>query len=64
MKVMLLDDLPEAMEQFAEACADIDDVSIVARFTDGLEAIAYAEKSSVDVAILDVEMPVLRWGKD
>lgn len=59
MRVMLLDDLPQAMEQFAEACADMDDVSIVARFTDGLEAIAYAEKSSVDVAILDVEMPVI-----
>lgn len=59
MRVMLLDDLPEAMEQFAEACAEIDDVSIVAQFTDGLDAIAYAEKQPIDVAVLDIEMPVI-----
>lgn len=54
-----MDDLPEAMEQFEEACVEIEDAKIVARFTDGLEAIAYAQQSSVDVAILDVEMPVI-----
>ena len=54
-----MDDLPEAMEQFKEACADMDDIGVVAQFTDGLEAIDYAEKNPVDVAILDIEMPVI-----
>lgn len=54
-----MDDLPEAMEQFKEACADMDDIDVVAQFTDGLEAIDYAEKNPADVAILDIEMPVI-----
>lgn len=57
MRIMLLDDLPEAMEQFEEACREIEDARIVAKFTNGREAISYASKEPVDVAILDVEMP-------
>lgn len=59
MRVMLVDDLPEAMEQFKEACADLDDIEFVGEFTDGMEAISYASHNVVDVAILDVEMPVI-----
>lgn len=59
MRVILVDDLPEAMEQFREASIDIDDIEVVGEFTDGLEAIHFAEKFPVDIAILDVEMPVI-----
>lgn len=59
MRVMLVDDLPEAMEQFKDACADLEDIEVVGEFTDGMEAITFAQQTTVDVAILDIEMPVI-----
>ena len=59
MKVMLLDDYPEAMEQFKEACVNVEDLDFVGEFTDGLEAIEFVQQTEVDVAILDIEMPVI-----
>ena len=57
MKTILVDDMLLDMQLFELKCADVPDFEIVGKFTNPLEAIAYAEKNVVDFALLDIDMP-------
>lgn len=57
MKTILVDDMLLDMQLFELKCADVTDFEIVGKFTDPLEAIAYAQENVVDFALLDIDMP-------
>lgn len=57
MKTILVDDMLLDMQLFELKCRDVPDFEIVGKFTDPLEAIAYAEENVVDFALLDIDMP-------
>ena len=57
MKTILVDDMLLDMQLFELKCADMPDFEIVGKFTDPLNAIAYAEENVVDFALLDIDMP-------
>lgn len=57
MKTILVDDMLLDMQLFELKCADVPDFEIVGKFTDPMEAIAYARENVVDFALLDIDMP-------
>ena len=57
MKTILVDDMLLDMQLFELKCADVPDFEIVGKFTNPLDAIAYAEENVVDFALLDIDMP-------
>lgn len=57
MKTILVDDMLLDMQLFELKCKDVPDFEIVGKFTDPLEAIAYARENIVDFAMLDIDMP-------
>lgn len=57
MKTILVDDMLLDLQLFELKCADMPDFEIVGKFTDPLEAIAYAREHIVDFAVLDIDMP-------
>lgn len=57
MKTILVDDMLLDMQLFELKCKDVPDFEIVGKFTDPLEAIAYAQEYAVDFALLDIDMP-------
>ena len=57
MKTILVDDMLLDMQLFELKCADVPDFEIVGKFTNPLEAIAYARENVVDFALLDIDMP-------
>lgn len=57
MKTILVDDMLLDMQLFELKCADVTDFEIVGKFTDPMEAIAYARENVVDFALLDIDMP-------
>lgn len=57
MKTILVDDMLLDMQLFELKCADVPDFEIVGKFTNPLEAIAYAKENVVDFALLDIDMP-------
>ncbi|MBO5130141.1 MAG: response regulator [Oscillospiraceae bacterium] len=57
MKTILVDDMLLDMQLFELKCTDVPDFEIVGKFTDPLEAIAFAREHVVDFAMLDIDMP-------
>lgn len=57
MKTILVDDMLLDMQLFELKCAGVPDFEIVGKFTNPLEAIAYAQTHVVDFALLDIDMP-------
>ena len=57
MRTILVDDMILDLRLFELKCADMPEFEIVGKFTDPLEAIAYARENTVDFAVLDVDMP-------
>lgn len=57
MRAMIVDDEPLAIERFCQICREIDGIIIAGCFDDGDKALQFAEKETLDVAILDIEMP-------
>ena len=57
MKTILVDDMLLDMQLFELKCADVPDFEIVGKFSNPLDAIAYAEEYVVDFALLDIDMP-------
>ncbi|MEO8649814.1 MAG: response regulator [Acidobacteriota bacterium] len=65
MKVVLVDDNPE-MSQLLGAVGEIEGVETLS-FTSSLDALKYLAENEADIAILDLELPVidgLRLGKE
>lgn len=57
MKTILVDDMLLDMQLFELKCKDVADFEIVGKFTDPVEAIAFAKENIVDFAMLDIDMP-------
>ncbi|MCE5236387.1 MAG: response regulator [Clostridiaceae bacterium] len=57
MRTILVDDMALDMQLLELKCADMPDFEIVGKFTDPMEAEAYAQKHEVDFAMLDIDMP-------
>ena len=57
MKTILVDDMALDMQLFELKCADMPEIEIVGKFTDPLEAVAYASTQEVEFAMLDIDMP-------
>ncbi len=57
MKTIMVDDMALDMQLLELKCADLPDFEIVGKFTDPLEAEAYAKTHEVDFAMLDIDMP-------
>lgn len=57
MKIILVDDMLLDLQLFELKSAGIPDFEIVGKFTDPMEAIAYAQSHVVDFALLDIDMP-------
>lgn len=59
MNVILVDDNPVELKLFEVECGGTPDFAVTAVFSRAPEALAYAEKNRVDVAVLDIHMPVM-----
>jgi len=57
IKVLVVDDEPGALESF-RMILEIKDYE-VSTFSSGIEAIASAEKTSYDIAFIDLKMPIM-----
>lgn len=57
MRTILVDDEPYGLKSFEIECAGMEDIEIVGKFQNPLEALALAKKQRVDLAFLDIEMP-------
>ncbi|GII97887.1 LuxR family two component transcriptional regulator [Sediminihabitans luteus] len=58
-RVVVADDQPVVLHGFAAILDSADDLEVVATATDGVELIAAVERTSPDVAVVDVRMPRL-----
>lgn len=57
MKIICVDDEPRALEYTVSQCRKIPGAEEVTGFTRAAEALAWAEKNPVDIALLDIDMP-------
>ncbi|RGY98592.1 response regulator [Clostridium sp. AM58-1XD] len=57
MKTIVVDDEELSMRQFELECSQVEEIELVGRFTNPLEALEYASGNPVDFALLDIEMP-------
>ena len=57
MNILYVDDEKLQLENFRLTVADIEGMESVHLFSDSAEAYEWAEKNTVDVAFLDIEMP-------
>ncbi|MGJ8745935.1 response regulator transcription factor [Polaribacter sp.] len=59
IKILIADDHPLIAEGIKNTFENLDDFKVVAIVNNGEEAITFIEKHLVDVALLDINMPVL-----
>lgn len=59
MRAIVTDDEPLMLKRFMRLCADIPDLHIVGQFESAQAALEYAGSHPVELAFLDVEMPVM-----
>ena len=59
MKAIIVDDEPLMMRKFARLSEGIKDLNIVGQFENAEQALSFMEKEPVEVAFLDVEMPIM-----
>lgn len=59
MKTIIVDDEKYSREHLLEECVDLADVEIIREFESPVEALAYARQNRVELAFLDVEMPIM-----
>ncbi len=60
MKIMAVDDERLALNEFKDICLQISDIDTIDTFSNPLDAIEHAATSEVDVAFLDIEMPMVK----
>lgn len=59
MRAILVDDEPLMLKRFARLSQEIPDLHIVGQFESSQEALEYAEANPVELAFLDVAMPIM-----
>lgn len=59
MKVLSVDDELPNLNNFKAKVKDFDDIESLVQFQNGLEAIEYVRNNDIDVAFLDMEMPMI-----
>ena len=59
MRTIIVDDEPLMLKRFVRLSAEIPDLRIVGQFGGAQEALEYAESHPVDLAFLDVAMPIM-----
>ena len=59
MRAILVDDEPLMLKRFARLSKNIPDLHIVGQFESALEALEYAEANPVELAFLDVALPIM-----
>lgn len=60
MRIMAVDDEKLALSEFRDTCAEIDGITSVKTFSNPMDALGYAATEQIDVAFLDIEMPMVR----
>lgn len=56
---MIVDDEPIMLRSFMRLSKGIPNLDVIAQFENGEQALAFAEKNSVELALLDIRMPVM-----
>ncbi len=59
IKTIIIDDEPLAIEVIAEYCNTMDQIEVIGKFSNPVEALAFLSKSDIDLLFLDIEMPLL-----
>ena len=59
IKTIIIDDEPLAIEVIAEYCNTMDQIEVIGKFSNPIEALAFLSKSDIDLLFLDIEMPLL-----
>ncbi len=60
MRIMAVDDEVLALEDFEDTCREIGIKDDIVKFNNPLDALSYAAINKVDIAFLDIEMPVIK----
>ncbi|MBQ8082019.1 MAG: response regulator [Clostridia bacterium] len=59
MRAIIVDDEPIMAQRFVRLSKGIADINLVGQFENGEDALKYAEEHPVDLAFLDIDMPVM-----
>lgn len=59
MRAIIVDDEPIMIRSFLRATKNIENFEIVGQFEDSEEALMYVENNPIDVAFMDIEMPIM-----
>lgn len=60
MRIIAVDDERLALEDFTDMCTSIGGIDDLKTFNNPVEALKYATHEKIDVAFLDIEMPVIK----
>ena len=60
MRIMAVDDEFLALEDFEDTCRGLGITDEIVKFSNPLDAMGYVAKNKVDIAFLDIEMPVIK----
>ena len=59
MKTLIVDDEAIMVRKFKRMSEEISDIEIVGAFEDPIEALYFSYQNVVDLAFLDIEMPII-----
>ena len=60
MRIIAVDDEFLALEDFEDTCREVGITDEIIKFNNPLDALSYAATNKVDIAFLDIEMPVIK----
>lgn len=60
MKIMIVDDEVLALEDFEDTCRELGINDEIVKFSNPLDALGYVAVNKVDIAFLDIEMPIIK----
>ncbi len=60
MRIMVVDDEFLALEDFEDTCRDLGIEDEIIKFNNPLDALSFVAQNKVDIAFLDIEMPVIK----
>lgn len=60
MRIMAVDDEVLALEDFEDTCRDLGIEDEIVKFNNPLDALSFVATNKVDIAFLDIEMPVIK----